>query len=205
MEHIPSILISVFLALGLAAVIPLNGWIPLLIAVLAAKFSFGTAIIQVNPDFVWILSNQTLAILITAAIIDVIADKIPAVSTVLQTLNFVIRPSLAILLSFVLIRDPVLAGIISIITGSGALGAQIAKFSFVGSTDVPSAGIVSLIRSSIEDVGAVMGSLLVIWLPIIMGTIVFLILIVMLIRKSKVIIFLMMLVGMVAMLIKLLM
>jgi hypothetical protein len=73
---------------GLAAPAGLNAWLPLLIVGLAARFKF----ITLSQPFTVLSETWVLLVLAILLLIEVFADKIPAVDSINDMIHTVIRP-----------------------------------------------------------------------------------------------------------------
>jgi hypothetical protein len=73
---------------GLAAPAGLNAWLPLLIVGLAARFKF----ITLSQPFTVLSETWVLIVLAILLLIEVFADKIPAVDSINDMIHTVIRP-----------------------------------------------------------------------------------------------------------------
>ena len=82
---------AVLLGLGLAASCGLNTFLPLLMLAAGAHFHiFG---IELNQNFAWLASDTALVALSLGTLIEVVADKIPAVDHALDVFGTVARPA----------------------------------------------------------------------------------------------------------------
>src|SRR4051812_23927824 len=83
-----NIFVATLSGFGLAAPAGLNAWLPLLIVGLAARFKFITLTQPYN-----VLSNTlVLVVLAVLLLIEVFADKIPAVDSINDIIHTFIRP-----------------------------------------------------------------------------------------------------------------
>src|SRR6185503_5882078 len=83
------------MAIGLAACAGLRAWLPLLFAGLLTRAGW----LQVGPSFQFIASNRALLLFGLATLIEVLADKVPALDHALDALSTVLRPAAASLLA----------------------------------------------------------------------------------------------------------
>ncbi|NLA64796.1 MAG: DUF4126 domain-containing protein, partial [Leucobacter sp.] len=74
---------------GLAAAAGLNAYIPLLAMGLAGRFEW----IQLPTGWVWLEKEWVMVILGVLFIIEIVADKVPAVDTVNDWIQTVVRPA----------------------------------------------------------------------------------------------------------------
>ncbi len=111
---------QIFLGLILAATAGLRAWLPLLTLSLLAH----TDAISLNPQLQWLDSPQALGILAIATILEIAADKIPALDNALDAFGLAIRPiagaiAMSAAISF---TDPIVAVVIGIAAGGTAAG-----------------------------------------------------------------------------------
>jgi hypothetical protein len=95
---------NVFSAFGLASAAGLNAYLPLLVVALTARF---TNLIQLNEPWDVLGSWWAIGALAVLLLIEMTVDKIPAVDTVNDVINTVVRPA---------------AGAILFAANSGAVG-----------------------------------------------------------------------------------
>ncbi|AYF99071.1 DUF4126 domain-containing protein [Protaetiibacter intestinalis] len=74
---------------GLAAAAGLNAYIPLLVMGLAARFD----LVGLPSGWTWLSNEWVLVIIAVLLVVEVIADKVPAVDTVNDWIQTVIRPA----------------------------------------------------------------------------------------------------------------
>lgn len=84
------IISSIMAGFGLAAPAGLNAWLPLLIVGLLGRF---TNLIKLNPPFDLLTNGWVLLTLSVLLLIEIFADKIPAVDTVNDMIHTFIRPT----------------------------------------------------------------------------------------------------------------
>jgi hypothetical protein len=81
---------NIITGFGLSASAGLNAYIPLLIVALLARF---TALIHLNPPFDALTSGWAIAVLALLVLIEALLDKIPAVDTVYNIVQTLVRPA----------------------------------------------------------------------------------------------------------------
>ncbi|WP_347753564.1 DUF4126 domain-containing protein [Agrococcus sp. ProA11] len=161
---------------GLAAAAGMNAYIPLLIVGLANRF-FPEAL-ALPEGWAWISNWWVLGIIAALLVVEVVADKLPAVDSLNDAVQSIVRPTAGGLVfgssstaSTVAVTDPA-AFFSSNQWVPIAVGAVIALAVHLGKTavrptaNVATAGVAAPILSSIEDVGAVGMSLLAIVAPL---------------------------------------
>jgi hypothetical protein len=166
------LLLNIFSAFGLSASAGLNAYIPLLVVGTIAHYFPGA--ITLNEPFDLLANPWILIVLGVLVIIEMVADKIPAVNHVNDIVQTVIRPAagaVAFAASANVITDinPVLALACGLLVAGGvhtvkAAAVRPAVTAATGGTGTTAASIT-------EDIVAFTASILAIMLPIIMGTI----------------------------------
>lgn len=75
---------------GLATAAGLNAYIPLLVIGLLGRF---TSLIELPKSWVWLENGWVIAILVVLLVIEFVADKIPAVDSVNDVVQTLVRPT----------------------------------------------------------------------------------------------------------------
>ncbi|CUS03103.2 conserved membrane protein of unknown function [Candidatus Promineifilum breve] len=176
-------------AFGLSGSAGLNAYIPLLLVALAARFPMSDPLVELQAPYDLIGSWWAIGLLAVLLVVEMVADKIPAVDTVNDGINTIVRPAAGAILfagSANVITDihPILA------LGAGLLvagGVHATKTAARPVVTVTTAGVGNPIVSIIEDVVALVVSLLAIVLPIIAALLMgaFLILVIVLMRRWR--------------------
>ena len=155
-------------AFGLAGSAGLNAYIPLLLVALAARFPMGDPLIKLQAPYDLMGSWWAIGLIAVLLVIEIVADKIPAVDTVNDGIQTFIRPAAGAVL---------FAGSANVITdihpflalGAGLLvagGVHATKTAARPVVTVSTAGVGNPIVSTLEDITAFVVSLLAILLPI---------------------------------------
>jgi len=164
------LLTGIFTAFGLSASAGLNAYIPLLIVGLLAKY---TNLIALNQPWDTLANPWIILFLCVLVIIEMLADKVPAVNHINDLIQTLVRPAagaIAFAASANVVTDisPVLA------LASGLLVAgtvHVAKSGVVRPAITATTGGTANVPVSIaEDVVSTVLSILAIVLPIIIGT-----------------------------------
>lgn len=176
-------------AFGLSGSAGLNAYIPLLLVALAARFPTSDPLIKLQAPYDLMGSWWVIGLLVVLLVIEIVADKIPAVDTVNDGIQTFIRPAAGAIL---------FAGSANVITdihpilslGAGLLvagGVHATKTAARPVVTVSTAGVGNPIVSVFEDVVAFVVSLLAIILPIIAAIlmIIFLVAVIMLMRRWR--------------------
>lgn len=161
---------------GLAAAAGMNAYIPLLVVGVANRF-FPDAM-QLPDGWAWLSNGWVLGIVAVLLVVEVVADKIPAVDSVNDIIQSVVRPTAGGLVfgssstaSTVAVTDPAAFFAsnqwVPIVVGAViALTVHVGKAVTRPAANVATAGAAAPVVSTIEDVGAVGLSLLAIVAPV---------------------------------------
>ena len=163
-----NIFLGILLGLGLSASTGLNTFLPLLLLSAAARFH--VAGIELGQKFEWLTSDAAIITLIVACVIELVADKVPAVDHFLDSAGTFIRPVAGALASASVLTgvDPMVAAIIGIIVGAPtSLGLHTLKAGTRVASSATTFGCANPVLSLIEDVLAFCLSVLAIFLPIV--------------------------------------
>jgi len=163
-----NIFLGILLGLGLSASTGLNTFLPLLLLSAAARFHI--AGIELGTKFEWLTSDGAIITLIVACVIELIADKVPAVDHFLDSAGTFIRPLAGALASASVLTgiDPMVAAIVGIIVGGPtSLGMHTLKAGTRVASTATTFGCANPIISIIEDVLAFSLSVIAIFLPIV--------------------------------------
>lgn len=162
-----NLFLGLLLGLGLSASTGLNTFLPLLLLSAAARFHI--AGIELGSRFEWLTSDAAMITLIVACIIELIADKVPAVDHFLDSAGTFIRPVAGAVASASVLTgiDPMVAAILGIIVGAPtSLGMHTLKAGTRIASSATTFGCANPVLSIIEDVLAFALSILSIFLPI---------------------------------------
>jgi len=161
---------------GLAAAAGMNAYIPLLVIGVADRFLPG--VLRLPEGWAWLSNEWVLGIIALLLVVEVVADKIPAVDSVNDVLQSVVRPAAGGLVfgssstaSTVAVTDPAAFFAsnqwVPIVVGAViALAVHAVKSFTRPAANVASGGAAAPVVSTIEDVGAIGMSLLAIVAPL---------------------------------------
>ena len=157
-------LAQVLTAFGLSASAGLNAYIPLLIIALLARF---TTWVKLSPPFDVISNEWVIGALVVLLVIETLADKIPGVDHVNDFVQTFIRPTAGAVLfasEANVLRDinpviPLIAGLLI------AFSVHATKATARPIVNLSTLGIGAPVVSVIEDVTAVVTSLVAVFLP----------------------------------------
>ena len=165
---------NIFTAFGLSASAGLNAYLPLLVVALTARY---TNLIQLNEPWNVMTSWWVIGTLAVLLVIEMTVDKIPAVDTLNDVVQTVGRPAAGAVLfaaSSGVVGDlhPALAFIAGLfLAGTVHAAKSVARPAVTATTGGTGNWLVSII----EDVLALIGAILAILLPILIGlTVIFL-------------------------------
>lgn len=176
-------------AFGLSGSAGLNAYIPLLLVALAARFPTGDPLIKLQAPYDLMGSWWVIGLLVVLLVIEIVADKIPAVDTVNDGIQTFIRPAAGAILfagsaNVITEIHPVLALAAGLLVAGGVHATKTAARPVV---TVSTAGVGNPIVSTLEDIVAFVVSLLAIILPIIAAILlaVFIIFVLVLVRRWR--------------------
>jgi hypothetical protein len=140
------------LAIALAACTGLRAWLPLLLAGSLSRAGF----LELGESFAFLASNKALALFAVATLLEIAADKIPAVDHALDGLSTLLRPAAGALLAAAVLgrfADPLTAVVLGIVVGApSSLGPQAAKSLLRGASTTLTAGLANPVISFLEDI-----------------------------------------------------
>lgn len=145
--------ISAFaLAFVLSASAGLRAWLPLLMVGTLVRAEW----LEIGKSFEFLGSTFALAVFGIATVIEIAADKIPAIDHAVDTVSTVLRPlsgSLLAAAAFSAVEDPVFAIVLGIVIGGPTAAVpHFAKSATRVASSVTTMGIANPILSVIEDV-----------------------------------------------------
>ncbi len=165
---------GIFSAFGLSASAGLNAYLPLLVVALAARY---TSLIQLNEPWDVMTNGWVIGALVVLLLIEMTVDKIPAVDTVNDVIQTIGRPVAGAILfasSSGVVGDlhPVMAFMAGLFLAGTVHTAKTVTRPAVTAT---TGGLGNWVVSLIEDILALITSILALLLPVIIGlTVIFL-------------------------------
>lgn len=160
---------TIALAIALSACAGLRAWLPLFAAGLLARLGFA----EVGEGFQWLASTPAIVLFGVATVLEITADKIPALDHALDTISTVIRPVAgAIVAAAVLVQidDPMMASVVGLLVGAPvALAPHLAKASARAASTATTAGFANPVISAIEDAVAILIAVLAFVIPIVIA------------------------------------
>ncbi|WP_163543317.1 DUF4126 domain-containing protein [Occultella kanbiaonis] len=168
-------MLEVLTGTGLAFAAGLNAYIPLLVMGLLARF---TDILELPAAWAWLGNDLVLIVLGVLLVIEVVADKIPAVDHVNDVLQTFVRPTAGGIVFAAgtgsvtpAVTDPASfftseAGIAFIVGLFLALTTHVAKAGARSVVNLSTAGVGAPVASTVEDVSSVTLTILAILVPV---------------------------------------
>ena len=157
---------QLFLGLALASAAGLRAFLPLLLLALMARFAH----FPLNEHFAWLATTPALVVLSVATAAEMLADKVPVVDHVLDALQTVVRPAagaLAVAGTQSANMDPTTTAVMAIILGAPVAGGiHLIKGGTRLASTAGTAGLANPFISVVEDVLALLLSLLGIFVPV---------------------------------------
>lgn len=166
------IVLSLLMGLGLSACCGLRVFAPLLIAGIAQRMGW----LSVNEQFVWLGSLTSIACFGIAAIVEIVAYKIPFVDHLLDTITTPASIIAGTILSAGTLFhiDPMAQWTLALLVGGGSAGVlQTATTLLRGTSTATTGGAANPFFATIESITAIVGSIISIILPLIAGIIFF--------------------------------
>lgn len=158
-------------ALGLSSSAGLNAYIPLLVVALAARFPLDNPLLKLSEPYDLISSWWAIGVLAVLLVIEMLVDKVPAVDTVNDVIQTIVRPTAGALLfaasaNVITEMSPVLALLCGVFLAGGVHTVKSVVRPVVTTT---TAGTGNWVVSIVEDVTAFFVSLLSLLIPILVG------------------------------------
>lgn len=156
--------LGIFTSFGLSASAGLNAYLPLLIVALMAKF---TPLVHLNESFDVLTSWWVIAVIVVLLLIEILADKIPAVDSANDIVQTFIRPAAGAILfaantNTIADIHPILAMACGLIL-AGAV--HVAKATVRPAVTATTGGVGNPVVSTAEDILAALTTFLSILLP----------------------------------------
>jgi hypothetical protein len=156
-------LLSLFSALGLSTAAGLNAYIPLLVVGLLARY---TNLVQLNAPYDILTNPWVLLGIAIIALLDLIGDKVPGIDHALHLVGTVVHPVAGLILGLATASggqiDPTLAAVVGLVAAGATHGTRMAARPIATAT---TAGTANPVISTVEDIAAVVMSLVAILIP----------------------------------------
>jgi hypothetical protein len=156
---------DVLTAFGLSASAGLNAYIPLLVIALAARY---TDLITLVPPYDVLTDGWVIGVIVVLLVVEVLADKVPMIDHINDIVGTVVRPAAgaivfaAAMTGAISTVDPRLALILGAVTAGATHGAKATARPVVTAT---TGGIGNPVVSTLEDIAALLTSLLALLAP----------------------------------------
>jgi hypothetical protein len=162
----PDLALSLSLGVSLAACAGLRAWLPLLLAGGAARMGW----MELGQSFQFLTSDRALILFGVATVVEMAADKVPALDHLLDALSTVLRPAAGSLLAASVlwpVSDPLTALCLGVAVGAPtALLPHAAKSMLRGASTALTAGIANPFISLVEDAVALVLFVVAVVLPL---------------------------------------
>ena len=155
------------MGIGLASCAGLRAFLPLLVVGVAGRLDF----IPLTRSFAWLESWPALIVFGVAVVSEFLADKFPVVDHFLDSIQVFVKPIAGtILMASVLTElSPLHATVLGLIGGGTVAGAvHLGKAKLRLASSATTAGAANPLLSLLEDVGAFVGSIAAIVVPLLM-------------------------------------
>lgn len=166
---------SLAMGIGLAACAGIRAWLPLLMAGGLARWG----VIELGPSFQFIAGNRALILFGVATVIEILADKVPAVDHALDSLSTVLRPAAGSLLAASVlwqVSDPLTALALGVAVGAPtSLVPHAAKSLLRAASTTFTGGLANPFISILEDLMTVALFVLTVLVPVVVAAVLVLI------------------------------
>ncbi len=156
--------LSLSTAFGLSASAGLNAYIPLLTIALVDRLTNG--LIDLQGPWAWLSSWWTIGVLVVLLVVEILADKIPAVDSINDVIQTLVRPTAGAILfaasTHTINLHPVVAAICGVIVAGGVHAAKATGRPLLS---VTTAGTANPIVSTIEDIISTITSIVALVAP----------------------------------------
>jgi hypothetical protein len=157
------------LAVALAASTGLRAWLPMLLAGGLAR----VGALELGESFAFLSSNEALIVFSVATLLEIGADKIPALDHVLDGISTVVRPAAGSLLAasaLGVVSDPLTALVLGVAVGApSSLIPHAAKSALRAASTALTAGLANPILSLAEDAVTVIVFVLAVLVPVVVA------------------------------------
>ena len=155
------------MGLALAATCGLRAFLPLFVVSLLSHLGH----IELSDGFEWMSSTSAVAGLGAAVLLELLADKIPVVDHVLDTVAVVVKPLAAMVAAASVMTelDPMLSTVVGLVLGGTmAQGVHLVKAKLRLLSSALTATVANPFVSIIEDILALMATILAFLLPVLL-------------------------------------
>lgn len=159
------LLVQVTMGFSLAACAGLRAFLPLLVVGVAGRFD----LVPLFSRFEWLESTPALVVFGVAVVVELLGDKVPVIDNFLDGAQLFIKPIAGTFVAAAVLTElsPLQTTVLAIVMGgSVATGVHLAKAQTRLVSSATTAGFGNPILSLIEDVGAVLLSVLSLLVPV---------------------------------------
>jgi hypothetical protein len=160
---------AIALGIALAACAGLRAWLPLLLAGLLAR----AGVLELGSGFQFLGSNRALILFGFATLVEILADKVPALDHALDVLSALLRPAAGALLAasvLAKVSDPLTALALGVVVGApSALVPHAAKSALRAASTSFTGGLANPVLSVIEDVATLLLFALAVLVPLLVA------------------------------------
>lgn len=157
---------AIALALALSATAGIRAWLPLLLAGLTLRAGW----LELGPSFAFLASTKALVVFAVATVIELVADKVPAVDHALDALGTPLKLGAGALLAaaaFGTVTDPLTSVALGVAVGTPATLVPLAAKSLLRVTSTAlTGGLANPVISFLEDLAAFAFFILAVLVPI---------------------------------------
>ncbi len=157
--------LQVGLAIALASTCGLRAFLPVFLAAVAHHLG----LLHLNEGFAWIASPATMVIFGLAVVLEIAADKVPALDHVLDSIGLLLRPAAGALVAAAALGelDPGVASASGLVLGGSSAGVvQLLKAKLRVASSATTAGILNPFVSLAEDGIALVTAAVAILVPV---------------------------------------
>jgi hypothetical protein len=162
-----SLLWQIAMGIGLAACAGLRAFLPLLVVGVVGRLE----LIPLTRYFEWLASWPALVVFGVAVVVEILGDKFPVVNHFLDVMQSFVKPVAGTILAASVLAElsPLQATVLGLVAGGTSAGVvHVAKAKLRLAATLASAGIANPVLSVIEDLGAFVGSIAAIVVPLLM-------------------------------------
>jgi hypothetical protein len=167
LAQMAAVAVQIAMGLSLAACAGLRAFLPLFIVGVAGRLD----VLPLLRSFEWLESWPALIVFGVAVIAELLGDKFPVVDNFLDAVQLFVKPVAGVILTTCVLTElePLQAAVLGLIAGSTAAGAvHVTKAKLRVASTATTAGIGNPFLSIIEDVGALVGTLSAMVVPLVM-------------------------------------
>lgn len=165
--EVSTVVTGLCMGLALAATCGLRAFLPLFVVSLLSHLGH----IELSDGFEWMSSTSAVAGLGAAVLLELLADKIPVVDHVLDTVAVIVKPLAAMIAAASVMTelDPMLSTVVGLVLGGTmAQGVHLVKAKLRLLSSALTATVANPFLSIIEDVLALMATILAFLLPVLL-------------------------------------